>query len=569
MTRKLHTGIMSSLSLLMLLGTAHAATPEIANTQKQRPNIILFMVDDMGWQDTSVPFWHDKEGKPVETFLNKRYKTPNMEKLAEQGMKFTQAYAQPICSPTRVSLMTGMNSAAHRVTNWTLNRDQVTDANHPQVVSAKDWNMNGLQPVGTGKKGKMVTPIENKQISYEMNKPYVVGKSFPEILQKNGYVTIHCGKAHFGSKNTPGANPLNFGFTYNIAGTEIGGPADYRGGQKYGSGPFHVQGLDENQYYQDDVFLTEALTIEALKRLKEIKDNPKEKDKPFYLYMAHYAIHAPFDQRGYDKRFADQYKNPNDGKPWSDNEKRYAGLIEGMDKSLGDIMAFLKENNLDENTIIIFMSDNGGLAISGRMGNKWTNYPLSAGKGALKEGGIREPMIIRWPNVTKPNSISNQQVIIEDFYPTILEMAGISKPKTPQKIDGVSFAPILKGAQATSKKPRPLLFHKPNTWGEGGWGDVYAPGTALIYGDWKLIYTHTNQNIELYNIKDDISEEHNLALDKPEKLKEMAQLMDKELKSKNAQMPTYKANNPAEAPAESLVPSPVKAVANYLAKNKK
>lgn len=142
-----------------------------------------------------------------------------------------------------------------------------------------------------------------------------------------------------------------------------------------------------------------------LKRLDAIRNNPKEADKPFYLYMSHYAIHAPFDMRGYDKRFAEDYSNPNDGHNWSDNEKRYSALIQGMDKSLGDIRQYLEKNNLDKNTVIIFMADNGGLAISGRMGNKESNYPLSFGKGSNREGGIREPMIVYWPGVTKPESV--------------------------------------------------------------------------------------------------------------------------------------------------------------------
>lgn len=161
--------------------------------------------------------------------------------------------------------------------------------------------------------------------------------------QKTGLYHHPLRKSPFRLQNTPGANPRLFGFDYNIAGTEIGGPADYRGSQKYGTGNFHVRGLDENNYYENDVFLTEALTQEVLKRLDAIRNNPKEADKPFYLYMSHYAIHAPFDMRGYDKRFAEEYSNPNDGHKWSDNEKRYSALIQGMDKSLGDIREYLKK----------------------------------------------------------------------------------------------------------------------------------------------------------------------------------------------------------------------------------
>lgn len=522
-----------------------------------KPNIILFMVDDMGWQDTAVPFWQNEKGEPVETFLNKRYRTPHMETLASQGTRFTSAYAQPICSPTRVSLMTGMNSARHRVTNWTLKRDQSTDANSKHLIPP-DWSVNGVQPAGTKPKGKTQVPLSGEEIEYEMKKPYVAAHTLPELLRKGGYVTVHCGKAHFGSRRTPGANPLNMGFDYNIAGTEIGGPGDYRGSHQYGNGDFKVRGLDENNYYQDDVFLTEALTIEALKRLDAIRNSPQESKKPFYLYMSHYAIHAPFNERGYDKRFADQYKNPQDGKPWSDNEKRYSGLIEGMDKSLGDIMAYLKKHGLDQNTIVIFMSDNGGLAISGRLGNELANYPLSAGKGSPREGGIREPMIVFWPGVTKPGTTCDAPVIIEDFFPSILEMAGVRKYNTVQKIDGKSFVPVLKGAKGDMN--RSLLFHVPNVWGEGASFNsrFYAPFTALRVGDWKLIYWHQDQKMELFNTKEDISEKNNLLEKNPDKAKELAAEMARQLREKKALMPAYKKDNILGLPEGQAVPLPDK-----------
>lgn len=330
-----------------LLGSACSASAASVKASRaaepKRPNIILFLVDDMGWQDTSLPFWREEDGTPKPTFLNKRYRTPNMEALGKQGMVFTNAYAQPICSPSRCSLMSGMNSARHRVTNWTLLRDQTTDAGHQALKAPADWSVNGIQPAGTRASGTTHLPLTEEKIQYRMEKPFTQVLGLPALLKKQGYTTIHCGKAHFGSKNTPGANPRLFGFDYNIAGTEIGGPADYRGSRKYGTGNFHVRGLDENNYYENDTFLTEALTQEALKRLDAIRKNPREADKPFYLYMSHYAIHAPFDMRGYDKRFAEEYSNPNDGHKWSDNEKRYSALIQGMDKSLGDIREYLKK----------------------------------------------------------------------------------------------------------------------------------------------------------------------------------------------------------------------------------
>lgn len=532
--------------------TLHAQSP---GQTYNRPNIVLFMVDDMGWQDTSLPFWRHPDGTPRETFLNKRYKTPNMEKLASRGVMFTNAYAQAICSPTRVSLMTGMNSARHRVTNWTLERDGSNDNHHP-FLTPPDWNLNGLQPAGTPAEGKTLAPLTNREISYKMNKPYIAAHTMPQLLQNAGYTTIHCGKAHFGSAKTPGANPQLLGFDYNIAGTEIGGIGDYRGHKKYGGNHrFSIQGLNENNYYEEDVFATEALTREALKRVDLVRKDPKTANNPFYLYMAHYAIHVPIDQRAYDKRFSPNYKNPQDGRGWTPNEANYAALIEGMDKSLGDIMNYLDENNLTQNTVILFMSDNGGLAQHARIGDIDSNYPLNSGKGSGMEGGIREPMLASWPGITKPGTISTQQVIIEDFFPTILQIARAPKFKTDQTIDGRSFMPALQGK--TARNNRPLLFHCPNNWINCNHAPIqYHPYTAMVLDQWKLIYRHGTFDFELYNLNDDISEKKNLASGQPDRVKKLAKLMTRLLKERNAQMPTFKANNPHGFQAGQAVPYP-------------
>ncbi len=514
-----------------LLALALTVPLHAASTDPAKPNIILFIVDDMGWQDTSVPMWHDAEGKAKPTFLNERYRTPNMEALANDGMIFSRAYACPISSPTRTSLMTGMNAARHRVTNWTLNPDKSTDSAHPSMTMP-DWNLNGLQPRGTKAKGRTKEAITGDTVQYDMSRPFIASTTFPQILQKK-YTTIHVGKAHWGAKGTPGANPLNLGFDYNIAGCEIGGPADYRGSKQYGTGGFKVRGLDENRFHDEDVFLSEALTIKALELLNELKEDPKEKNKPFYLYMAHYAIHVPLDARAVDKRFVNNYSNPNDGHGWSEYERNYSGLIEGMDKSLGDLMNWLKENKLDENTIIIFMSDNGGYVLDQRIKNG--NYPLRYGKGSCYEGGLRVPMIVKWPNVVKPKSVSTTPVIIEDFYPSILEMASMGSGKTK---DAVSFVPQLKGEKM---KARPLLFHVPNTWipGSGAEG-AYGPMSALVDGDWKLLFRHVNEKYELYNLADDIGETKDLAESNPKQLAAMKATMKKLMRERKAQMPKKK-----------------------------
>lgn len=466
-----------------------------------KPNIILFLVDDMGWQDTSLPFWKQK------TPLNYKYKTPNMERLAKQGVKFTQAYATPICSPSRVSLLTGMNAARHRVTNWTLRKNFSQDAKDDQLQFPK-WNVNGIS---TNKN------LENA----------VYATTLPQILKNNGYTTIHVGKAHFGAIGTPSENPLNIGFDVNIAGHASGAPQSYLGMQNFGNDTeeksvWAVPGLEK--YHQKDIFLTEALTLEAINALDTIIGK-----KPFFLYMAHYGVHVPLMA---DKRYYKTYTNAGLEKV----EAKYASMIEGVDKSLGDLMDYVEEKNIANNTIIIFMSDNGGLSASSRGGKKHThNAPLASGKGSMYEGGIREPMLVKWPKKVAENTVINEYVIIEDFYPTILEMANISNAKVVQKVDGKSFVSKLLHPKTNIQQNRPLFWHFPNKWGSQGPG--IGTTSAIRKGDWKLIYYHKSRKIELFNIKNDISEKHNLAAKNPKKANELAKVLSNHLRNVNAQMP--------------------------------
>ncbi|WP_432221049.1 sulfatase [Flavobacterium sp. TMP13] len=472
-----------------------------AITAKQ-PNIILFLVDDMGWQDTSVPFWTEK------TPLNSRYHTPNMERLAKEGMKFTQAYATPICTPTRVSLMSGMNAARHRVTNWTFKRDTLMVA-PPAGLKMPEWNLNGAQSSDTIPRSTYIT-------------------SLPEILRNNGYQTIIVGKAHFGAFRTPSADPTNLGFDINIGGHAAGQPGSYYGTDNFRdlnrkTTDYDVPGLEK--YHGKDIFLTEALTQEAISAM----DDAVADKKPFYLYLSQYALHTPIQG---DPRFEQKYKDAG----LDPTEAKYASLIEGMDKSLGDILDHLDQKNLSKNTIILFMSDNGGLSAVERGGVKHThNKPLSSGKGSVHEGGIREPMIVKWPGITTANSTTDDFVIIEDYFPTLLEMAGITKYKTVQTVDGKSFTPILKGKKQDNNT-RALFWHYPNNWGPTGPG--IGASSTIRKGDWKLIYYHLNRSFELFNITNDIGETTNLANQDPNKVKALAQELSAYLRSVNAQMPT-------------------------------
>jgi arylsulfatase A-like enzyme len=484
-----------------------------------KPNIIVFMVDDMGWQDTSVPF-ADRI-----TELNKRYHTPNMERLAAQGVKFTNAYANSVCTPTRVSFLTGMSAARHRVTNWTApEKDKPTDFKD-DLFDAPKWNSNGLSEKSDIPNTVYATPL-------------------PQLLNDAGYFTIHVGKAHWGSLGTSGSNPRNLGFTVNVAGSSIGHPQSYYGEQNYGNvlgqklAANAVPGLGE--YYGSDTFLTEALTKEAIKAISE----PIKHRQPFFLYLGHYAVHAPIQG---DKRFLSKYLNAG----IDSTEAKYASLIEGMDKSLGDLMNALEDKNVSDNTIIVFMSDNGGLSlVPPRGGQPYThNLPLKAGKGSMYEGGIREPMIVKWPGKVKPGSTSAQTVHIIDFFPTILEIAGIKKPVMVQPLDGISFLPYLKESSRIDSS-RALVWHYPNRWTTDE-SNAFCYASAIRFGDWKLVYLMKQQKLELYNLKNDLGEHEDLSGRYHAKVKELAIKLTSQLKDYKAQMPTYKSNGkPAPWPDE-------------------
>lgn len=499
----------SSIYLVLLLTVTLTCTSEQSNKPSliNQPNIILFLVDDMGWQDTSVPFW------TAETPFNKRYHTPNMERLAVEGMKFTQAYATPVCSPTRISLMTGMNAARHRVTNWTLRKDQLQpmETNHP-TLSFPRWNVNGVTMDSTIELAAYATP-------------------FPAILQKAGYQTIHVGKAHFGAVGTPAETPLNLGFDVNIAGHAAGGPGSYLAKHNFsaqwrgGDNIWDIPGL--SAYHGTDTFLTEALTLEAIKAM----DDAQALQKPFYLYMSHYAVHTPLEK---DERYFQKYE----ALGLDEKEAMYAAMVEGMDKSLGDLMNYLDANEIAENTIILFTSDNGGLSAVGRGGEKHThNKPLSSGKGSVHEGGIREPMIVKWHQKVAPGSTNPNYLIIEDFYPTILEMAGIESYEHVQTIDGQSFISFLSNTDSLQQN-RPLYWHYPNEWGPTGPG--IGAMSAIRKGDWKLIYYHKDSSFELFNLVQDIGESTNLATQEKKKLGELASDLGNYLRSVEAQMPSHK-----------------------------
>ena len=277
----------------------------------------------------------------------------------------------------------------------------------------------------------------------------------PQLLKDAGYFTIHVGKAHWASAGTPGASPYNMGFVVNVSGNVAGMPRSYQSEENYGNTPekwnmLAVQNMTE--YYGTGVHLTEALTREALKTL----EYPIRHGEPFFLYMAHYATHTPIQP---DKRFIQKYLDAGMDK----GQARYASMVEGVDKSLGDLLDYLKEMGVEKNTVVVFMTDNGGNSENKQKGGvlHTQNKPLREGKGSCYEGGVRVPLMFRWPGRVAPNTRVNTPVIVEDLFPTLLEVAGVRNPRVVQAVDGESLVKLVtKGSEIAAKARR----RRPTGW---------------------------------------------------------------------------------------------------------
>ena len=511
----------------------------------ERPNIIFFLVDDMGWVDSSVPY----DGNIYPN--NLRFNTPNMERLARRGTIFSNAYACPVSTPTRTSLLSGMNAAHTGITNWTSPvKDTPSDATGGAVammapgsvgqqggmdiypegyLTRPDWTLNGMSPVPGVDSTLYATPMV-------------------QLLKDAGYFTIHVGKGHWASAGTPGASPYNMGFVVNVAGNVAGMPRSYQGEDNYGNTPerwnyLAVQNMTE--YYGTHTHLTEALTREALKTL----DFPVENGIPFYLYMSHHGTHTPIQR---DDRFVEKYLEAG----MDEGQARYASMVEGIDKSLGDILNYLDDKGIADNTAIIFMTDNGGNSENVQKGGvpHTQNLPLREGKGSVYEGGIRVPLIVCWPGKVPAGAREDTPAIAEDLFPTILDIAGVSYDEPGaivQELDGQSLIPeitaggsVLKGAAeggSGSGAERALIFHYPHQWKPYRLDDIdYL--SAVRKGDWKLVYRMREARLELYNLREDIGETHDLAAENPQKCAELATILSDKLREWGSPMPF----NPAE-----------------------
>lgn len=517
---------MAFLAAALSSAFAQAAVPS-------RPNVVVFLIDDMGIMDTSLPFLTDEAGRPKRYPLNDYYRTPNMERLAARGIRFNNFYSMSVCSPTRICLQTGQNAARHRTTNW-ISPDK--DNGGPQ--GPPDWNWRGLKPGDVTLAG---------------------------LLKEAGYRTIHVGKGHFAPRAFPGANPANLGFDVNVAGASIGAPASYLGEKNYGNGqtppaPSAVPGLEK--YHGTDTFLSEALTIEAKRHVGEAV----AAEKPFFLYFPHYAVHAPFNS---DARFAAHYTDsdvakvlvPPTGK--AANAQAFATLIEGMDKSVGDVLDHLDALGVAENTLVIFFGDNGSDAPLGHEHEVACAAPLRGKKGAHYEGGMRVPFIAAWAKPEATNAfqqklpiavgaIQSQQAAVFDLFPTILNVTGAKSPDG-HVVDGLRLDTLLAG-RADPQRPETFLMHYPHSPHRTDYFTVYRDGP------WKVIYHYFPTSVsegshyQLFNLADDPFEQKNLAATNPEELRRMTKDLIAVLERHHAVYPIAKDGSGPVKP--QLPPSP-------------
>lgn len=439
---------------------------------QQRPNIVVFLIDDLGWGDL---------GCYGDTF----HETPNIDQLAQDGVKFTNAYAgECVCSPSRAAILTGKSPARLHLTQWIPG----TVFPHKRL----------LEPP---------TPLH-----LDRNEPTIA-----ELLKKAGYRTAAIGKWHLGGE---GYLPEDFGFDVNIAGDNHGHPPSY-------FGPYHFHNLTG---YTAQDYLTDVLTD----KMESFVQDAAGKG-PFFLYMAEYSVHLPLQAK---LKMIEKYRRKNGGK--NEPDPIYAAMIESTDIALGSLRKALQRAGVADNTIILLTSDNGGVGFQGRNLHRVAdNGSLRAGKGYLYEGGIREPLLVHWPGVTKPNSVCDTLVTGMDFMPTILQMAGAGA--APDPCDGLDLTSLLRAGNAPDRNT--LYWHYPHYSDQGG-----TPSGAIREGDWKLIEFFEDGHLELYNLALDPGEQYDFSSSFAEKASDLREKLAAWRTSVNALMPTPNPNyNPALA----------------------
>ncbi len=469
--------------LLVLLLFAASYTGR-TQPKHQEINILFILVDDLGWADL---------GYNGSNF----YETPNIDKLAASGIVFTDAYAaSPICSPSRAAIMSGKYPARLNLTDY----------------------IPGNRHYGPHKNQKLASHPFKLQLDLE---EYTIAEAFKDA----GYTTFFAGKWHLGEEDK--YYPQHQGFDINKGGNKTGTPA---GGY---FAPYKNPELEDGK---DGEYLTDRLTDETIDFIKQ------NKGQSFFAYLSFYTVHLPMQGK---PEKVEKYRNKLAQMNYSGEEfiKRgdtfykqcqnmphYAAMVESMDENVGRLLQVLEQENLSENTIVVFTSDNGGMATSNRTDNIPTsNLPLRAGKGYLYEGGIREPLIFRWPGKIEAGSFTDFPATGVDMYPTLLDLAGI-KLQQEQYQDGISLKPMLEDREMGV---RPLFWHYPHY--SGGLGG--RPSGAIRLGDYKLIEFFEDSSFELYNLKNDIEEKTDLSKTQPEKAEELKQLLHQWRKDVGAQMP--------------------------------
>jgi len=412
------------------------------------------------------------------------YETPNIDRFAGQSVRFTNAYAAcPVCSPTRASILTGKYPARLNLTDWIPGRAQWPSA-------------------------RLITPAFENQLP-------LAEVTLAQVLKPLGYASASIGKWHLGG---PPFYPDRHGFDLNVGGTERGQPQSY-------FGPFDLPNL---QGGSKDEYLTDRLTVEAVKFIEA------NRQRPFFLYLPEFAVHLPEQAKA--ETVARFRAKADPGNPQHDPV--YAAMISSLDENVGRILQKLEELGLAERTVVVFMSDNGGLVYEGKSKAPVTsNAPLRAGKGHLYEGGIREPMMIRWPGVTRPG-VCDVAVSSIDFFPTLAEIAG-ARPNPRWSVDGVSLTPLLRRTGTLRREA--IYWHYPHYSNQGG-----LPGGAIRQGDYKLIEFYEDGRLELYNLARDIGERTDLAKSDPARAARMHGMLERWRKSVEAHMPVA---NPKYDPA--------------------
>ena len=459
----------------------------------KQPNILFILIDDLGWKD-------------IVCCGSEFYETPNLDRLANQGLRFTNAYAScPVCSPTRASLLTGKYPATVGITDWI------------------DWN-DSTHPA----RGRLV------DVPYLKDLPQSE-YSLAKALKEGGYRTWHVGKWHLGGE---GHFPEDHGFDVNVGGCHQGSPAP--GG--YFS-PWAIEAL-QDVVIPDGVYLTDYLTDQAIDLIRQTDD------RAFFLNMWYYTVHTPIEAkeekiRKYEAKVKtlglDSVKTFEEGDYFPCEHKNtrrirrrllqsdpfYAAMIETLDENVGRILDTLEQSGKLDNTIVIFTSDNGGLATA--EGSPTCNAPLAEGKGWMYEGGTRVPLFIRWPGMIEAGSLCSEPVTSTDFYPTLLESAGLDLIPD-QHTDGISLLPLLNGEPSLDREA--IFWHYPHYGNQGG-----TPGSSVRMRAFKLIEFFEDGRLELYNLDEDPGETVNLAESHPEQMLQMKKALKQWQHSVEAKIP--------------------------------